>query len=259
MTIDEAKEILLTANLSPIEKEAVFVLLAELETTIENLPNEEWRDVEGYEGLYQVSNFGRVKSFSRIAPWIMKLQIDKYGYSRVCLQRKGKVKLWTVHRLVAETFIPNPENKPYINHINGVKTDNRVENLEWCTQKENVQHAIKTGLKRCGVDSVKAKLTEEQVVYIRENPSNLTCAELARKFNTHLSNVSLIQQGKTFKNTGGAIREARIKPSRVKDEVRNEIRRLYKHGSAEFGTIGLAKRFGLHQSTIWDIVHEGAD
>ena len=126
---------------------------------LENLPNEEWRDVKGFEGLYQVSNYGRVKRLSRtikayilyqenatLKQKIIKPSYNHEKYLKVVLTRNNKKYNKTVHRLVAEVFIPNPENKPDVNHIIPVTKDkciNRVDNLEWCTKSENTQHMIK--------------------------------------------------------------------------------------------------------------------
>lgn len=101
-----------------------------------------WKDIKGYEGKYQVSNQGRVKSLNynnTTAPKILSLIYDN-GYCYVGLSCNSSTKKIGVHRLVADAFIPNPENKPCINHINTVRDDNNVENLEWCTIKENNQN-----------------------------------------------------------------------------------------------------------------------
>ena len=120
-----------------------------------------WKDVVGFEGLYKVSSTGLVKRLQRaiyqtnngtiykhlFKEKIRKQVIDRHGYLTVQLHKNKSVKHCTVHRLVALAFIPNPENKSTVNHKNGIKTDNRVENLEWNTHSENVQHSYKTGLK----------------------------------------------------------------------------------------------------------------
>ena len=99
-----------------------------------------WKDIQGYEGLYQVSNFGRVKGLKRSK--IRKLCNDRGGYLCVSLKKQGTVKLCKVHRLVAVAFIPNPENKPQIDHINAIKTDNTIKNLRWVSAKENVRNPL---------------------------------------------------------------------------------------------------------------------
>jgi hypothetical protein len=113
-----------------------------------------WRDIIGYKGSYQVSNLGRVKSLDRITKRcdgnirhfrgrIIRQGGIKKGYNIVQLSEDGKVRGYAAHRLVAEAFIPNPESKKEINHKNGIKTDNRVENLEWSSRSENNLHAFR--------------------------------------------------------------------------------------------------------------------
>ena len=101
---------------------------------------EVWKDIVGYEGIYQVSNFGRVKNTE--TGRIMKTYKDKYGYITTSISYKGKTKHFLIHRLIAKAFIPNPENKPHINHINTIRDDNRIENLEWVTRKENSNNPL---------------------------------------------------------------------------------------------------------------------
>lgn len=111
--------------------------------------NEIWRPVVGYEGLYEVSNFGRVKSLGNTLKCsrfkgivtIMKQEVSNFGYYRVSLRKDRKYKHWGVHRLVAIAFLPNPDNLPIINHKDCNPKNNNVDNLEWCTQKYNVNYA----------------------------------------------------------------------------------------------------------------------
>ena len=114
---------------------------------------EEWKYIDGWNGKYIVSNTGRIKSLYRRIGNGKNYTIDKsvkelkptknkLGYKMVCLMFNGEKRQCKVHRLVAEAFIPNPENKPFINHIDFNPSNNNVENLEWCTQKENVHHSI---------------------------------------------------------------------------------------------------------------------
>ena len=104
------------------------------------MEEEIWKPIKGYEGLYEISNLGRVKSlnYNRTGKEeILKNAECSNGYLTVGLTKNGKQKLFKIHRLVAEAFIPNPENKPCIDHINTIKNDNRVENLRWVTNEEN--------------------------------------------------------------------------------------------------------------------------
>lgn len=114
-----------------------------------------WKDIEGYEGLYQVSNLGRVKSLKRKTnnqfgkeERILSLTINSVGYKVTKLSKSKMSKTINVHRLVAETFIPNPNNYPCINHKDGDKTNNCIDNLEWCTYSHNNKEAFKLGLRK---------------------------------------------------------------------------------------------------------------
>ena len=123
---------------------------------------EVWKDIVGFEGLYQVSNLGRVKTLPRNIKRFCKYNYHCYttkekllkfsnnkntkGYDYVGIWKNNKMYNLQVHRLVAKAFIPNPNNYPIINHINGIKTDNRVENLEWCTYAHNMKEAYRIGL-----------------------------------------------------------------------------------------------------------------
>ena len=117
-----------------------------------------WKDVPGYVGLYQVSNLGNIRSLSKKRGWLqlrcrlMKVRKNKHGYLQVHLMNGNNRKTFNVHRLVAIAFIPNPENKPCIDHIDTDKTNNHVDNLHWVTYSENSLNPITNAKqrKKCG-------------------------------------------------------------------------------------------------------------
>ena len=121
------------------------------------IQDEVWKDIEGYEGLYQVSTCGNIKSLAKPRKngngrsytqkeKLLKQTFTSTGYKKVELYKDGKRKGFKVHRLVAIAFIPNPDNKPEVNHIDGNKINNNIDNLEWVTSSENSIHAYETGL-----------------------------------------------------------------------------------------------------------------
>ncbi len=177
---------------------------------VENI--ETWKDIPNYVGHYKVSSLGNIESierqiwsvknkcFNTLKSRLLKPLLTKHGYLRVCLQKKDKCNYIFIHRLVAISFIENNLNKTQVNHINGIKTDNRVENLEWNTPSENRKHAFKIGLSsaRKGESSNMCKLTEIKVKEIRN--SNLSQEKIAFIYNIKQSTVSNIKTKKTWKN-----------------------------------------------------------
>jgi hypothetical protein len=161
---------------------------------------EEWKSVIGYEGIYEISSEGRLRSlkFGRIRYFNMKP--DGWGYQIAALSKNGVRESVRFHRLVAKHFIPNPNNYPTINHIDANKLNNAVSNLEWCTQLENNRHSIKIG-GRCHKNEghPMAKLTNKQVLLIREMHSTgkYKQKELATLFNVKDSHISSIVTNKS--------------------------------------------------------------
>lgn len=174
---------------------------------------EVWKDIAGYEGLYQVSNRGRVRSLARVVPHSTggKLTVspkilipkDRNGYDHVSLWKNNKEYRVKVHRLVAQVFIPNPENKPEVNHIDANPKNNVVENLEWVTRRENMRHAINLGLVSHPVGEYLpySKLTESDVVKMRKlRNSGMGYQDIAKLFNVNTRTTRAACIGFTWKH-----------------------------------------------------------
>lgn len=153
--------------------------------------------VKGYEGLYSVTPSGRIWSHANNGKWLTP-SMNSRGYLCIGLRSGGKRKTFRLHRLIAEAFIPNPDGKPQVNHINGNKLDNSASNLEWSTASDNLQHAYDCGLKvaKRGENHGRAKLTEAQVAAIREE-SSLTLSEIALSYGVSRGQIYRIRSGKS--------------------------------------------------------------
>lgn len=164
----------------------------------------EFTSIKGFEGKYKISKNGRI--FSSITKRILSPKKTHKGYEEVTLVKDGNKHHKKIHRLVAKTFVQNPENKKQVNHKNGIKDDNRAINLEWVTCKENINHAYKNGLvdletrSNKGVDNGRSKIKESDVIDIR-NTYRLGCftqKEIASAYNISDGQVSNIITRKSW-------------------------------------------------------------
>jgi hypothetical protein len=184
--------------------------------TKEQEQNEVWVPITGYEGLYDISSLGRVKSKRRVVKSIRsgrpltktvceRILIPTFcnEYAEVCLNKNGSHRSAKVHILIAKAFLPNPDNKPILNHINGVKSDYQLLNLEWTTYKENTRHAWDTKLCTAikGTQSGNSKLTDESILEIKERFKNgENNAAIAKIYNVSKNNIRNIRIGKAWKH-----------------------------------------------------------
>lgn len=164
------------------------------------ITEEIWKVVDGYDGVYSVSNLGRVSSKARIQVYadgrvynhphrVLKQSLTSKGYPIVHFYCEGQRKTLSIHRLVAESFIPNIQDKPCVNHIDGVKVNNSVDNLEWMTYAENNAHALDTGLKDQTPSTYKSKLSklsrearQDIIDNYKSRVPGHTFADFARKY-----------------------------------------------------------------------------
>jgi len=161
-----------------------------------------WKPIKGYEGMYEVNTFGHVCSLTRVIKnglkstrvikgKSLKLKIDRNGYPTVTLNKEHKAKTVRVHRLVAEAFLRKPHNYTDVNHIDGVKTNNSVYNLEYCTRSQNIEHAYKNQLR------TDAKFNPQQIRDIRTSESSQRA--LAREYNVDRNTIKQIKTKRTYK------------------------------------------------------------
>jgi hypothetical protein len=182
---------------------------------MEDIKKEEiWKDVYGYERYYQASNLGNIKSEDMVVPhWRGGKMVKRGRILRNCKRSSSPAsylvvmlcvnqvkKTVSVHRVIAEAFIPNPENKPQVNHINGIKNDNRVENLEWVTGTENQIHAVKTGLKNSGNNLWNGKFSKDDIEKIKKLKNDgILQYKIAEIMGVAAGTISCILYGKTYR------------------------------------------------------------
>lgn len=177
--------------------------------------DEIWKPVKGYEEFYEVSNLGRIRNLPRLMTnnfgtfirkgKIKNLKPSSRGYVKTTLTDKnGKGRSELLHRIVAQAFIPNPDNLPMVNHKNGIKHDNRVENLEWCDDSHNSRHAIDTGLTRVrkGEEIYFAKFSDYQVWLIKHmyHSDSMTITEITNMLGCNRRTISDIIKNRTWKH-----------------------------------------------------------
>ena len=174
--------------------------------------DEIWMPVQGYEGIYDVSNLGRVRSLTRVVSIysyltntmfertiesrIKSIHHDKYGYGMVNLKKNGEHRTEKVHRLVAKAFIPNPQNKPCVDHINGVRDDNRVENLRWLSLADNNRVYRKEQLSEEEQER-RNNATRKKVICIETGEIYKSIAAAAKAFNVVNQSISACVNGRT--------------------------------------------------------------
>ena len=159
-----------------------------------------WKDIPNYEGRYQVSSLGRVKSFKFSKERVLKCAVNSTGYILTNLYEKANRKAYKVHRLVMIAFIG--ESDLDVNHKNGIKTDNRLENLEYCTRSENVQHAFNTGLSQSvkGERHGRAKLTRACAERIKYGHKGMMQKDISEIYGISPNQVCSIRTGRTWKH-----------------------------------------------------------
>ena len=222
-----------------------------------------WKDIPGYDGAYQVSNTGKIRSVDRTVrckdgrilfkPGVELKPETIKGYevvklSNASIGKRRKTEL--VSRLVAKTYLQNEHNYPVVNHMDGNTKNNNDNNLEWCTQQENVNHAWRTGLSHSneGEDHHNSKLSDADVSAIRMSAVNgETATEIAKRYNISLSTAARVISGQTYQNSDGPITKASDKLKKYNDEILHQVWSLRDSG---YTFKEIADRFGVSKKSI---------
>lgn len=178
-----------------------------------------WKDILGYEGIYQVSNLGRIKSLARkvgkttVKECVVNNKPSKNGYVVVQFYKDRSAKAHNVHRVVASHFISNPNNYKVVNHINSIRSDNRVDNLEWCTQSYNLYHSYKNGRNRPVMPKGKDSKFSKAVILYKEDGSFSkhfhSLRDVSKFFGKdHIGNISSVLTGKRKSIYGYKLKQA---------------------------------------------------
>jgi hypothetical protein len=205
-----------------------------------------WKEIKGYEGIYEVSNLGRIKSLPRY-----KIRTERISKAKVNVRyRKFTLSVDSikvdklVHVLVAQAFVPNPFNKNGVNHKDGDTWNNRADNLEWCTQGENNEHAKQMGLHHgFGETHYRSKLTESQAIEILK--MDLPYKEIAKKYDVPVAIISCLKRGVTWSRITG------IKYNRVKKKL--PVEQIISIYLSSKKVKDLCKIYDISRSSICDI------
>ena len=181
----------------------------------ESLPNERWLPVVGYEGWYDVSDYGRVQRVKAGAgTWLGRMingSLDSHGYLHLTLYNDGVKHQHRIHRIVTEAFLGECPDGKEVNHLDGDKTNNRIDNLEYVTRLENVHHAHMIGIGPRGERHGSSKLTEDDVREIRRLIGQRSHRSIAKLFNVSNSQISNIRTGKTWSWLQSGARRSRVR------------------------------------------------